>query len=323
MPDPNDPSSYDSNEDDWSVQPNSGGDADGNAVSRDPNAPNEEIPLNPYDAALIGPQQPVDADGLPISTPDTPDNPAPASPEPMEDGLEDDDPPEDDPPEDDKPPVQPRPTIKPVRLPGAKGPLEVDSIGDYLEDVDWQAIDKGARVVASQNYPTNQSEDTDSTRTGDNPNTDGKGSDTDEPESNEGSPDLPFMTTGERRAKADNASLPDNSMSGMANVPDTKPPKTFTVMPHGGEGSPEHIANQRSVDLVGDYGEQGPSSFNIPGQASTAKEDAVQKAADSINTATGRIVDMMQSLAQVMNNHSQRIEQLEHTLDMESERDVG
>ena len=327
MPDPNDPSSYDPSGDDWEVNP--GMDEYGNPVSRDPNAPSS--PTNPYDDALSSRTPDLDADAKPISTPDNPvyddvRSDAPASPEPMKDGLEEDEPTEDEPPEEEKPPVQRLPNRKTVRLPGAKGPLEVDSIGDYLEDVDWQEIDRGARVVASQNYPTNQSEDTDSTSTGDNPNADGKEKETDEPESNEGSPDSSFMTAGERRAKADNASLPDNSMSGMANVPDTKPPKTFTYpptdpyVPHGGEGSPEHIQNQKSVDL--DYGVQGSTSFNIPGQASTAKEDAVEKATDAINTATGRVVDMLQSLAQVMNNHAQRIAQIEDTLDMESERDV-
>lgn len=300
-------------EDDWSVDPNQGVDDAGLPVSRDPS--DIPDPVNPYDAASG--LQPVDDAGLPISTPDTPNNPAPSSPEPMEDGLEEE-PVEEE--EDKKPPVQRLPNLKPVRLPGAKGPLEVDSIGDYLEDVDWQAIDSNARASAQKNYPSSPEPDAEPQ-----PKEEPKK----EPEQkNSSNPYEPLYSPSsednedDAGSPADNASLVDDSMSGMANVPDTKPPKTFTVMPHGGPGTDEHVASQQSVDLA-DFGTQGPTSFNIPGQASTAKEEAVEKATDSINTATGRIVDMLQGLAQAMNAHSHRIAQIEDTLDMESETDVG
>tara|TARA_R110002096_G_scaffold134022_3_gene285104 strand:+ start:6626 stop:7564 length:939 start_codon:yes stop_codon:yes gene_type:complete len=302
-------------EDDWLVDPNQGVDDAGLPVSRDPSRISD--PVNPYDDALLG-SQPVDDAGLPISTPDTPNNPAPSSPEPMKDGLEDDDPPEDDPPEDEKPPVQRLPNLKPVRLPGAKGPLEVDSIGDYLEDADWQAIDSNARASAQQNYPSRPEPDAEPQPQ----------EDPEPPQKNSENPYDPLYVPSsednedDTEDSSDNASRVDDSMSGMANVPDTKPPKTFTVMPQGGQGNAEHIASQQSVDLA-DYGTQGTTSFDIPGQASSAKDDAVQKASDSINTATGRMVDLLQGLAQAMNAHSHRIAQIEDQLDMESERDVG
>lgn len=39
-----------------------------------------------------------------------------------------------------------------VNLPGAKGPLEVDSIGDYLDDFDFSGLDEIARQRAEQGY---------------------------------------------------------------------------------------------------------------------------------------------------------------------------
>jgi|14BtaG_2_1085337.scaffolds.fasta_scaffold06070_2 hypothetical protein len=318
MPDPNDPSSYSDSGDDWEVNP--GMDEYGNPVERDPNAPSS--PTNPYDDALYSPTPDLDADGKPVSKPDNPVyddiSEAPSSPEPMEDGLEDEPVEEEEEEEDKKPPVQRLPNLKPVRLPGAKGPLEVDSIGDYLEDVDWQAIDSNARASAQQNYPSSPE-----------PNAEPQSQEKPEqPQENSENPYDPLYVPssedneGDTDNSADNASLVDDSMSGMANVPDTKPPKTFTVMPHGGPGTDEHVASQRSVDLA-DFGTQGASTFDIPGQASTAKDEAVEKATDAINTATGRIVDMLQGLAQAMNAHSHRIAQIEDTLDMESESDVG
>ena len=330
MPDPNDPSSYDPNEDDWTVPPDSGVDADGNAVSRDPNAPDEDIPLNPYDAALIGPQQPVDADGLPISTP-----PAPASSEPMEDGREDEppeeDPPEEDPPEDDpeekKPPIQKRVVRKKPRLPGAKGPLEVDSIGDYLEDVDWTEIDSQARKQAEENYPEDKSdpEPEPPPETEPEPKPDSEttfGIFRQEPEP---PPEPPPETPLEPPPDEDKGEKPSTVSGDMGEVESNSyysPPSQESIVPVGPPATPEHLRKQREVDLS-DSGSQGPSSFSQPGQNRTAKEDAVERATDAINTATGRIVDTLSALAQVMNNHSHRIAQIEDQLDMESERDVS
>jgi len=256
---------------------------------------------------------------LPAQEPEQP----PQNPEPMEDGLEDDDPPEDDPPEDEKPPMQPRSVRRQVKLPGAKGPLEVDSIGDYLEDVDWAEIDSQARSAAAEGYP---------------PSPGPREEQEDDKEAEEDKPvKPPEMATGDDVSKAADAlgiggigkfspkatgddvkKAADDLGIGDIGKFDSSP-----FMPHGGPGTAEHVANQPSVDLAGDYGGSGPSSFNLTGQASTAKDEAVEKATDAINTATGRIVDMLQGLAQAMNAHSQRIAQIEDTLDMESESDVG
>ena len=43
-------------------------------------------------------------------------------------------------------------TSSSINLPGAKGPLEVDSIGDYLEDFDFSGLDEIARQNAMQGY---------------------------------------------------------------------------------------------------------------------------------------------------------------------------
>jgi|14_taG_2_1085336.scaffolds.fasta_scaffold05935_4 hypothetical protein len=307
MPDPNDPSSYDPKDDE-----------DPFASGPTPAQPGDDK-VNPFDS-----DDPFASGPTPAQPGDENENPF----EPMEDGLEDDDPPEDDPPEDDppedeKPPMQPRSVRRQVKLPGAKGPLEVDSIGDYLEDVDWAEIDSQARSAAAEGYP---------------PSPGPREEQEDDKEAEEDKPvKPPEMATGDDVSKAADAlgiggigkfspkatgddvkKAADDLGTGDIRKFDSSP-----FMPHGGPGTAEHVANQPSVDLAGDYGGSGPSSFNLTGQASTAKDEAVEKATDAINTATGRIVDMLQGLAQAMNAHSQRIAQIEDTLDMESESDVG
>ena len=321
MPDQNDPSSYDPN-DPWEVP--SEGDPD---FVENPNMG----PLPP-DKVREFPSKGSDtpAKELPAKEPDQPQqNPEPQpqqNPEPMKDGLEDE-PPED---EEEKPPIQPRVAQKQVKLPGAKGPLQVDSIGDYLEDVDWTAIDSESRSSAASGYPpsSESSEDQEDKKE------DQEDKKTDAPPE----PDAPQkMATGADVKKAADAL----GIGDIGNFLPPAPPKMATgadvskaadalgiggigstFMPQGGQGSPDHIASQPSVDLA-DYGTQGTSSYDIPGQTSSAKDDAVEKATDSISTATGRIVDTLQALAQAMNAHSHRIAQIEDTLDLESESDVG
>lgn len=320
------PDHYDDpSEDDWYVP--SDVDEDGRPVSRDPNAPS--LPPNPYDDALTSRPPDVDADGKPVSTPDNPVY----SDVPMEDGLEGEDPvqaaddaqdaggdaEEDDDPKEDKPPVQKLPSRKPMRLPGAKGPLEVDSIGDYLEDVDWSAIDSEARSRAKESYPDSPPQQMEEMP----PQQEPPSEEADEPP-----PEPPEdPVTGDDIARAaDNLGIGD---IGTFN-PNAAPTGSFQtvglpqnpMLPPSSPATPEHLARQQQIDLA-DYGSNGPSSFSQPGHNQTAKEDAVERATDAINTATGRIVDVLTVLAQVMNNHSHRIAQVEDQLDMESERDVS
>lgn len=321
------PDHYDDpSEDDWYVP--SDVDEDGMPVSRDPNAPS--LPPNPYDDALISRPPDVDADGKPVSTPDNPVY----SDVPMEDGLEDEDPvqaaddaqdaggdaeEDDDDPKEDKPPVQKLRSRKPIRLPGAKGPLEVDSIGDYLEDVDWSAIDSEARSRATESYPDSPPQQMEDMP----PQQEPPSEEADEPP-----PEPPEdPVTGDDIARAaDNLGIGD---IGTFN-PNAAPAGSFQtvglpqnpMLPPSSPATPEHLARQQQIDLA-DYGSNGPSSFSQPGHNQTAKENAVERATDAINTATGRIVDVLTVLAQVMNNHSHRIAQVEDQLDMESERDVS
>ena len=338
------PDHYDDpSEDDWYVP--SDVDGDGRPVSRDPNAPS--LPPNPYDDALVSRPPDVDADGKPVSTPDNPVY----SDVPMEDGLEDEDPvqaaddaqdaggdaEEDDDPKEDKPPVQKLRSRKPIRLPGAKGPLEVDSIGDYLEDADWSSIDEEARERANKAREQQQAneaawqqaeqEKLAQRKAASDNRKDAKASRrarrVDEPP-----PEPPEdPVTGDDIARAaDNLGIGD---IGTFN-PNAAPTGSFQtvglpqnpMLPPSSPATPEHLARQQQIDLA-DYGSNGPSSFSQPGHNQTAKEDAVERATDAINTATGRIVDVLTVLAQVMNNHSHRIAQVEDQLDMESERDVS
>lgn len=294
MPDPNDPSNDDYDDPD-----------DPFASGYTPPQPGDDKvnPFDPDDPFASGPTdaKPGDEDVNPF--------------EPMEDGLEEDDPPEDD-PEEKKPSMQKRVVRKKPRLPGAKGPLEVDSVGDYLEDVDWTEIDSQARQQAEENYPEEKTEpepppepepEPEPKPKPDSETTFGIFSQDPEPPPDKGKEEKPSTISGDTEPVEDNGYYSTTAQD--------------SIVPVGPPASPKHLQSQKDFNY--DFGSQGPSSFDIPGQASTAKEDAVDKAADSINTATGRIVDMLEGLAQVMNNHSNRIAQLEDTLDMESESDVG
>jgi hypothetical protein len=314
MPDPNDPESYDPNEDDWTVPPDSGVDADGNAVSRDPDALDE--PLNPYDAALIGPEQPVDADGLPISTPDTPDNPAPASPKPMENGLEEDPSEEDEEDEDKKAPIQKRVVRKKPRLPGAKGPLEVDSVGDYLEDVDWQAIDANARAAAQGNYPQQPE-----------PRSEPESQMKPEPEplQDNGSllsgPDWSFDSPSETKDKDEAGKQPSEVSGDTGETQDNSYYSTPTeksipsLFPLAQDATPEQLARQQEFDLS--HSPSADTLTHARGQDEEALHYAMDKATDAIATTTGDIVHMLEEMSNVLQVHQQKILHLMEIVDIE------
>ena len=303
----------------------------------DPNDPDNYGPdhrLNPKDPLKDAVDPVDDLDDLAgasggLSDPsEVVDDSKPSPIEPMEDGLEEDEPSEDDPPEEEKPPVKKTSRRVPIKLPGAKGPLEVDSIGDYLEDADWTQIDEDSRNKANKAREQQQE-----LAAGQQQEEQGKLA------QRQLASDNRKKAKADRRARrsestADDAGSVRGEVSGMEGqtlsevTGDTGPvednayystPTQDSIVPVGPPASPEHLQGQKDFNY--DFGSQGSTSFNIPGQASTAKEDAVEKATDAINTATSRVVDMLEGLAQVMNNHSNRIAQLEDTLDMESERD--
>jgi hypothetical protein len=267
-------------------------------------------PFDPNDPFASGPTpaQPGDEDVNPF-----------ASNEPMEEGLEDIDGDDSEDEEEKKPPIQRLVKQPKIRLPGAKGPLEVDSIGDYLEDVDWSAIDSEARSRAEESYPDSPPQQMEEMPTQQEPPSELADEPPPEP------PEDPV--TGDDIARA-----ADNLGIGHIGKFSTNAAPTGSFQPVGlpqnpmlppsSPATPEHLARQQQIDLA-DYGSNGPSSFSQPGHNQTAKEDAVERATDAINTATGRIVDVLTVLAQVMNNHSHRIAQVEDQLDMESERDVS
>lgn len=350
MPDPNDPDSYDPNEDDWSINP--GKDEYGNPVSRDPNAP-DPVGENPYDAAL--PEQPVDASGLPISTPDTPDNPAPEPIEQMEDGLEDEPPEEEEDPQEEKPPMQPRVTRQQIRLPGAKGPLEVDSIGDYLEDVDWRTIDEAARKAANESYPRNsepepppepkpeqqqkpkpepkpRAEQESIKFSSDPPESLGRGPVSEEP-IREPAPSIEGMTIEDLEAGQQ-----ESSMSGDTQPPqdsqnyshDAQPPQesqnysydaTFKhdqIFPTGPPATAEQLNSQKMFSLA----HEGPkdSLTHGRGQDQEAIHFAMDKATDAIKTSTGEIVHMLEEMSYVLRQHEYKIRHLMEIVDIEEKR---
>lgn len=249
-------------------------------------------------------------------------------------GLEKEAPPPRDPQQQAGPPMrQPSAGDLPPEGLGAAGPLTVDSVGDYLEDHSpekWQEIDEAARKRAEEtrqqqidraNEQKNARDDANDARAA------GRKAGQEERNKRKArkwqaqNPGVPLpQGLSDLPGVKDDAEFEDPAMLGQNRVAPNLPDKQESLVPQGQPLTEEQQRKQREFDLA-DYGSQGPSSFDIPGQASTAKEDAVDKAADSINTATGRIVDMLEGLAQVMNNHSNRIAQLEDTLDMESERD--
>ena len=97
--------------------------------------------------------------------------------------------------------------------------------------------------------------------------------------------------------------------------------KRQSFVPNAGPGTPEHIESQRNVDMS-DFGQQGPSHYQLQGQSETAVQDAIETSSDSIKTVTAAIVDTLKDLALTLNQHHDAIQALRDIVASSGEEDV-
>jgi hypothetical protein len=310
-------------------------------------------PLTPEEFDdLNHPVSPVEFDAGERKTWDDPDNPiapmadadppaADADPPAKMEGLEDV-PPEEEggDPEEEKPPVQKLVRQTQLKLPGKKGPLVVDSIGDYLEEADWNAVDEAAREAAELAKP----------KSGDpEPGGDPDGAPPPplppEPVGDIGEPgepvDPPVGDIGEPGEPVDPL-VGDIGVSGEpvdppvgAAVVSAQPPTTSTSTAStstttssaelGNDTNPPPSPEANSAQLAAqkDFEITPQTAFSLPGNDQTTKNVSLEQATDSIKTSTAAMVNILNVFAQVMNVHARSIAQLEDQLDMDGERDVS
>ena len=313
MPNPNDPDSYDPNEDD-----------DPFASGPTPEQPVDDK-VNPFD-----PDDPFASGPTPAQPGDEDENPI----EPMEEGLEGEPPEEEEDPQEEKPPMQPRVTQQQIRLPGAKGPLEVDSIGDYLEDVDWRAIDENARARAQEGRRRQQELEAASQQEEDNKlaqrkvasqnrkdaKADRRARRSESDESiREPAPSIEGMTLEDLEAGQQ-----ESSVSGDAQPPQDSQSyydatfKHDQIFPTGQPATAEHLNSQRMFSLE----HEGPkdSLTHGRGQDQEAIHFAMDKATDAIKTSTGEIVHMLEEMSYVLRQHEFKIRHLMEIVDIEEKR---
>ena len=319
MPDPNDPDSYDPKDDD-----------DPFASGPTPEQPGDDK-VNPFD-----PDDPFASGPTPAQPGDEDENPF----EPMEDGLEDEPPEEEEDPQEEKPPMQPRVTQKQIRLPGAKGPLEVDSVGDYLEDVDWRTIDEAARKAANESYPRNSEPEPPPE-----PNPEQQQKPKTEPKPKSAQESIKFSSDSpeslgrgpvsqdpirDPAPSIDGMTIDDieedqqpSSVSGDAQPPQDSLPYDATfnhdqIFPTGQPATAEHLNSQKEFSLEN----EGPkdSLTHGRGQDQEAIYFAMDKATDAVKTSTGEIVHMLEEMSYVLRQHEFKIRHLMEIVDIEEKR---
>ena len=193
-------------------------------------------------------------------------------------------------------------TSNSTNLPGAKGPLEVDSIGDYLEDFDFSGLDEIARQNAVQGYEMMIAAQED-------PPEEALPAGEEPPAPRAGNPE-----------KID----PVKQGEGMADIPPGKdmPPKKFTRVvnwsnePRDEQGLEDQQRFQLDIPPESNRSDQG-----LRGQNESATEQVIEQATDAIKTNNARILDLIEDMAQVLKGHETQINQIRDMLDMEGRGD--
>lgn len=234
-------------------------------------------------------------------------------------------------------------TSNSINLPGAKGPLEVDSVGDYLEDFDFSGLDQIARQNAMQGYEMLQAAqeeeqkekdriqgirqwhaDNRSKRKLDLPR---------DPQRPNRPPD--WLIAGEdppeealpagEEPPAPRAGNPEKidpvkQGEGMFRVPPDEnlpePLVRFSNQPRDEQGLEDQQRLQLDIPPESSQSDQG-----LRGQNESATEQAIEQATDAIKTNNARILDLIEDMAQVLKGHETQINQIRDMLDMEGRGD--
>lgn len=97
--------------------------------------------------------------------------------------------------------------------------------------------------------------------------------------------------------------------------------KRQSVVPNIGPGTPAHVESQRSVDMS-DFGQQGPSHYQLQGQSESAVQESIELSSDAIKTVSAAVVDTLKELASVLNQHHDAIQTLRDIVASSGEEDV-
>jgi len=253
-------------------------------------------------------------------------------------------------------------TSRSLVLPGAKGPLEVDSIGDYLEDFDFSQVDADARAMAEQGYEMLQASQeagaeeasrvqrirqwhADKKRgrpvpAGGKPNRPPDwliaGEETPEQEAPEQeapeqgvNPDRVQFTRGHggwrhRRNPARIRSKdPNGEAEGMLRVPpEDSLPGPSFKLVPGTGPGDAEHLAAQQTVPMADIGVQGPSSYQLKGQSETAVQEAIDQSSDAIKTVSAAVVDTLKGLASTLNEHHDAIQTLRDIVASSGEEDV-
>ena len=231
-------------------------------------------------------------------------------------------------------------TSNSINLPGAKGPLEVDSVGDYLEDFDFSGLDQIARQNAMQGYEMLQAAQEEEQKEKDRIQgirqwyADNKrGKDPNLPR-NPARPNRPpdSLIAGQDPPEEPPAILDGNPENiepvkqgeGMAYIPpgEDMPPKKFTRVvnwsnePRDEQGLEDQRRFQLDIPPESSQSDQG-----LRGQNESATEQVIEQATDAIKTNNARILDLIEDMAQVIKGHETQINQIRDMLDMEGRGD--
>lgn len=234
-------------------------------------------------------------------------------------------------------------TSNSINLPGAKGPLEVDSVGDYLEDFDFSGLDEIARQNAMQGYEMLQAAQEEEQKEEDRIqgirqwHADNKrGKDPNLPRNPE-RPNRPpdwliagqdppeeALPAGEEppapRAGNPEKIKPVKQGEGMFRVPPDEnmpePLVRFSNQPLDEQGLEDQRRFQLDIPPESSQSDQG-----LRGQNESATEQAIEQATDAIKTNNARILDLIEDMAQVIKGHETQINQIRDMLDMEGRGD--
>lgn len=133
--------------------------------------------------------------------------------------------------------------------------------------------------------------------------------------------DLDFGAAGDPDAEPD--AEPDADGDGAMRIPGDADiaDKRQSIVPNIGPGTPAHIEAQRNVDMS-DFGQQGPSHYQLQGQSESAVQESIELSSDAIKTVSAAVVDTLKELASVLNQHHDAIQTLRDIVASSGEEDV-
>ena len=73
---------------------------------------------------------------------------------------------------------------------------------------------------------------------------------------------------------------------------------------------------------MSDFGQQGPSHFELQGQSEQAVQEAIDLSSDAIKTVSAAVDDTLKELASVLNQHHDAIQTLRDIVASSGEEDV-